>query len=119
MNHRAAYLLCAALVLAAAGCSHASSPARGALTVINRTTAEIVVTNAGRELRVPGCDEATAPDFKLNAWTLTSPGRDTFYGGNDSSGPESFILVTSFPTQSDSRPAELPPCEGLLQPAES
>jgi hypothetical protein len=78
-----------------------------------------VVTNDGKELRIPACDEATAHEFRLNAWTLTSPGRDTFGGGNGFNGPHSFILVTTVPTQSDTRPTQLPPCEGLLQPGDA
>lgn len=90
---------------------------RGELTVINRTTAKVIVTSGDLELEVQACDEATASDFPLNWWQVTSPGTDTFHSGGGAQGAQSYLLVTSgVPSQTDQRPEQLPPCEGLLQP---
>lgn len=107
-------VLCIAIAAASSAC-HATLGSNGDLTVINRTTAEVVVSNGNQELRVPACDERTVQGFGLNGWTLTSAGRDTFKGGNSAKGPASYILVTDVPTQTDTRPSSLPPCSGLLQ----
>lgn len=91
---------------------------RGTLTVINRTLAEVTVASGQRQFSVPACSEATEDGFPLNWWTVTSPGRDTFHSGGGDSGPHSYLLVTSVVLQQDARPDPLPPCQGLLQPAQ-
>ncbi len=91
------------------------------LTVINRTTAELTVSpRYGSQIQftVPSCDEITREDFPINGWQVTSPGRDTFGSGGGDYGPHAYLVVTSFVTQQDQRPDPLPPCEGLLQPAQ-
>jgi hypothetical protein len=90
---------------------------RGTMTIFNRTEQEITVTAEGRVVTVAACEEATAEDFLLNSWNLTSPGRDAFHGGGGFSSLQAFLVVTNVPTQTDQRPGSLPACEGLLQPA--
>ena len=90
----------------------------GTLTVINRTIADVTVTSGPSVFTVPACGESTEPDFPLNWWELTSPGRDTFHSGGGVDGPTSFLLVTDVVDQSGQRPDPLPACEGLLQPAQ-
>jgi hypothetical protein len=102
-------------VLTGASACHARSDVTGDLTIINRTTAEVTVTDGNRDIRVPACGETTAHGFRINGWELTSQGRDTFTGGNGNEGPQTYILVTEVPTQTHTRPNSLPPCRGLLQ----
>lgn len=90
----------------------------GTLTVLNRTTAELTVASGQRQFSVPACSEATEDEFPLNWWTVTSPGRDTFHSGGGDYGPHSYLIVTSVVLQQDERPDPLPPCQGLLQPAQ-
>jgi hypothetical protein len=92
---------------------------KATLTVLNRTTAEVIVVSGNDyEFSIPACDEVTREDFPINQWRVTSPGRDTFASGGGDYGPHSYLVVTSFVTQQDQRPDPLPPCEGLLQPAQ-
>ena len=88
----------------------------GRLTILNRTVAEVTLLSGQREVTIPACEEATATDFPLNWWELTSPGRDHVHSGGGDYGPASFLIVTDVVTQVDARPDPLPACEGLLQP---
>ena len=94
---------------------------RAAVTIINRTTADITVSSGegGQlEIVVPACGELTNEDFPVNWYEVTSPGRDTFHSGGGISAQHSFVLVTSVVAQQETRPDPLPACEGLLQPAQ-
>ena len=119
-------LLLAAIVIAAvpAGCvgdQSGGTSYRGTVTILNRTTAPVTVASAEGgpiEVTVPACDEVTRAGFPVNWWTATSPGRDTFHSGGGFSVPQSFIVVTDVVTQQKTRPNPVPPCQGLLQPAQ-
>jgi hypothetical protein len=121
---RRAYAFCVSVPLvmvAAVGACDFGMPGqvsyRAALTVINRTTAEIIVESGGEvRFSVPACDEVTRENFPVNWWTVTSPGRDMFHSGGGISAAHSFLVVTSSVSQQEQRPDPLPPCEGLLQP---
>ena len=94
---------------------------RAAVTIINRTTADITVSSGegGQlEMVVPACGELTNEDFPVNWFEVTSPGRDTFHSGGGISAKHSFVLVTSVVAQQETRPDPLPGCAGLLQPAQ-
>ena len=94
---------------------------RGTMTVLNRTTAPVTISSGegGQiEMTVAACDGGTRDDFPINFCELTSPGRDTFHSGGGVSVPRSILVVTDVVTFHDVRPDPLPPCEGLLQPAQ-
>jgi hypothetical protein len=94
---------------------------RATMTILNRTEAPVTVSSGEGgpiEVAVPPCGEVTQPDFPVNFWQVTSPGRDTFHSGGGVSSALSFAVVTETVTQQERRPNPLPPCKGLLQPAQ-
>jgi hypothetical protein len=112
--------LCVGLLVVAAlsMCSDGGLNYQATLTVLNRTTAEVIVVSGNDyKFSVPACDEVTREKFPVNQWLVTSPGRDTFGSGGGVSASHSYLVVTSFVTQQNQRPDPLPPCVGLLQDA--
>ncbi len=88
---------------------------RATITVFNRTEAAVTVQSQARAILVPPCTEITAQDVLVNAWSLSSPGRDSFHSGGGHSERHSYLIVTATVSQLEARPDPLPPCEGLLQ----
>lgn len=110
------------LLFSVAGCGSGGGPGSphylATLTVYNRTIAEVQVSSGEggqRAFTVPACGEVTQPNFPVNWWWLGSEGRNTFHSGGGINAAQSFIVVTSTPTQSETRPVTLPACTGLLQ----
>jgi hypothetical protein len=85
------------------------------VTVFDRTTSALTITDAEQTLTVAGCGEASASNFRINAWTITGLGLHTLSTGSGSFGPHAYIVVTrdAAPSQTDTRPPNLPPCEGV------
>lgn len=117
-------LLLGMILAAAASCDPGGGSGPGApgymatMTVFNRTTAEVRVwTGQGgqRSFTVPACGEATAANFPVNFWWLGSEGRNAFHSGGGIDAPQSFVVVTDTPSQTEALPSTLPPCAGLLQ----
>jgi len=86
--------------------------------VLNRTQAEVTVTSQARSFFVPACGEITVEGFPINWWHLTSPGRDSLHSSGGHPESHSYVVVMGPVRQDAVRPDPLPPCEGLLQPAQ-
>jgi hypothetical protein len=104
------------LILPIAACGQWPTPtvdARGGVTVFNRTTSALTVTDTVQTFIVAGCGDADASNFRINSWTITGLGLHTYRTGRGSFGPHTWIMVTvgSAPVQSDTRPSNLPPCQ--------
>jgi hypothetical protein len=90
---------------------------RGTITVLNRTEGPVTLASETRTLEVPPCQQATLEDGLVNFWTLTSPGGGSFRAGGGHAAPNTFLMVTAAVQQVDELPGVLPPCKGLLEPA--
>jgi hypothetical protein len=105
------------LPMAACGLWRTPTPdARGDVTVFNRTANALTVTDADETFTVLGCGEASASNFRINRWKIADRfGRDEFSSDGGSFGPHAYILVTvdSAPRQTDTRPSNQPPCQGI------
>jgi hypothetical protein len=89
---------------------------RAPLTVLNRTTAEVIVYSQAVTINVPACQEIDVPNFLINSWQVTSPGRDMIRSAGGHSEEHSYLIVTGVVRQVAARPDPLPDCNGLLQP---
>ena len=111
-------LLGLVLVFSMGACSwrNPDPDARGYVTVLNRTADALTVTDSDHTFTVAGCGEATASSFRLNQWKIADRfGVDEFSSDGGSFGPRAYILVTvdSAPLQTDTRPSNVPPCQGI------
>lgn len=118
VGRRLVVLLVLVLILPIAACGWWRTPkadARGGVTVFNRTTSALTVTDTDQTFVVAGCGEADASNFRINSWKITGLGLHTFRTSNGSFGPHTYILFTvgSAPEQGDTRPSNLPPCQGV------
>ena len=102
-----------------AGCGFGGGPGSphyfANLTVFNRTIADVRVWSGEggqQSFTVPACGEVTQPGFPVNWWWLGSEGRNTFHSGGGVDTPQSFVIVTDTPVQTEDRPASLPPPAG-------
>jgi len=105
------------LILPMAACGWWRTPTpetRADVTVFDRTTSALTVTDADQTFTVAGCGEASASNFRINSWTIAGLGLHTFSAGSGSFGPHAYVVVTldATPSQTDTQPTNLPPCQG-------